>query len=325
MAVFTPLNETIIKELLAKYDVGTLKAWHGIEEGVENSNFFLHTTQGRYILTLFEKRTKGSDLPYFIDYMSFIGLRGIKSPIPLPDRMTNIVHMVKGKPAILFTFLEGQGAKEIRAEHMPLLGNLVAKMHKAAEGFKGHRANALALPGWKDLVDRIRHGVENPTTALPWVIDDEMQHLEMAWPRALPSGAVHADLFPDNVFFQRGEDGQLRVSGVIDFYFACTEYYMYDLAICLNAWCFDSSGQYRADFARAMFDAYQSVRPFEPEEKRAMLTLARGAAVRFLLTRTYDTVFHPPGAMVKPKDPAEYRNKLMFFRSLHDVSGLGLE
>lgn len=354
MAVYTPLSEADILSFLSGYDLGALHSSHGIAEGVENTNYLLVTDSGKYILTLFEKRVRAEDLPYFLDLMAWLEARGIHAPRPVPDKAGNALRTLKGKPAVILTFLEGQGVHKVRAEHMPLLGAFAARMHLAARDFPLARANALSFDGWQALAERIRRraGVIEP--GLSALIDEELAWLAPRWPRGLPQGAVHADLFPDNVFFaeysvvtspikenvarcplpvarmaDNGERGtgnafsQLRLTGVIDFYFACTELWMYDLAICLNAWCFDA-GQFRPDWARAMFDAYHAVRPLLAEEREALPVLARGAALRFLLTRAHDLIFHPPDALVTPKDPKEYSAKLRFFRQQSRPEALGV-
>lgn len=309
MAVFTPLTEADITGLLDRYDIGALKSFEGIAEGVENSNFLLNTEQGKFILTLFEKRVNEADLPYYLSLMSHMQAHGIHCPKPVMDENGQVLARVKDRPAVIITFLEGKGVREPQMPHMAPFGGCVAQMHKAVANFALKRQNALALPGWRALAEKIGARADEVRPGLARLIQDELGFLAAHWPKDLPQGAVHADLFPDNVFFS-----DHRITGVIDFYFACEEAYAYDFAICANAWCFDAAHRFQPAMFQAFLNAYLAVRKFTPAEKRALPVLCRGAALRFLLTRTHDLVFHPPGALVTPKDPLEYLAKLEFFQ-----------
>lgn len=319
MAVYTQLTEDEIRDHLKRYALGELRAWSGIAAGVENSNFLLETEQGKFILTIFEKRVKAEDLPYFMHFMAWLDERGIACPKPVADAEGKVLQIIKEKFAVIITFLEGQGVAVPQAGHMPLLGDLAARMHKAAIGFPEQRANTLSFAGWHVLAGKIGARAEELHPGLTTMIAEELSYLDRHWPDHIPRGAVHADLFPDNVFFK---DGML--TGVIDFYFACDEFLMYDLAICLNAWCFSAAHHFLPDFAAAMFNAYQQVRKPGLEERRQLPVLARGAALRFLLTRAHDMLFHPQGAVVTPKDPLEYMERLEFFRQVKTPEDCGL-
>lgn len=314
MAVYTPLAEDEIRAFLDAYALGGLSGFEGIAEGVENSNFLLHVEDARYILTLFEKRARLEDLPYFLHLMEHLAARGVSCPRPVTQKNGRMLAALKEKPAVLVTFLEGRGASPIRPEHLPQLGALAARMHLAAQDFPHSRANDLSLMGWQELARKIGARAEEISPGLTEEIRTELDFLFDHWPDALPCGPVHADLFPDNVFFRRERGGDV-LSGVIDFYFACNDFWAYDLAIIINAWCFDARGRFAPDRVSALMQAYTDIRPLAPEEEAAMQVLLRGAAMRFLLTRAHDWVFHPEGALVTRKDPLEYLEKLRFFQA----------
>lgn len=310
MAVYTPLTEDDVREYLAHYALGKLVSFQGIAEGVENSNFLLNTERGTFILTLFEKRTRAEDLPYFMALMAHFAACGIHCPQPVAANNGEVLGALCGRPAVIITFMEGLGVKLPSLAHMPALGECVARMHLAAADFPHTRTNALSLAGWRVLAEAIGAQAKRISLHLAGWIAQELNYLQIHWPQGLPSGAVHADLFPDNVFFK-----QDALTGVIDFYFACNDAYAYDLAIVINAWCFDADHRFQSERVAALLETYQQTRPLSPQEKQALPVLCRGAALRFLLTRANDLLFHPEGALVTPKDPKEYIAKLQFFQT----------
>ncbi len=314
MAVYTPLNETDLRKHLAEYNIGTLIGYQGIAEGVENSNFFVETTGGRYILTLFEKRIGEKDLPYCLGLMEWLAARNIACPRPVADRAGNAWRLLKNKPSAIVTFVNGHGVapNAITPLHCHALGALTAYMHLAGNDFPLIRTNTLALSGWQELAAKVGVQADNIVPGLAALIQQELEALSATWPHHLPNGPVHADLFPDNVFFADG-----ALSGVIDFYFACNEAFAYDLAICAAAWCFNTEHHFIGDRLDALMAGYTAIRPLQADEKAAFPILLRGAALRFLLTRTHDQLFHPEGAMVTPKDPLEYLQKLQFFQHMN--------
>jgi len=314
MAVYTPLTDAEIRAHVESYPVGGLHRWHGITEGIDNTNFLLETESGRYILTLFERRVKREELPYYIGLMAHLEAKGIHCPKPVADKSGQMFRDIKGKPAVILTFLHGEGVHEVQTAHLPLVGELAARMHLAAQDFPMQRANTMSFDAWRALIDVIAPHADRILPGLAGLVGEEFQYLSSHWPAGLPAGAVHGDLFPDNVFFVP-IGGAPSVSGVIDFYFACNEFWMYDLAICLCAWCFDAAHQFQPERASAMFEAYGKIRPVTAAEKQALPTLARGAALRFLLTRAHDLLFTPEGADVQPKDPLEYAQKLKWLRT----------
>ncbi|MFW5680771.1 MAG: homoserine kinase [Pseudomonadota bacterium] len=320
MAVFTPLDDATVEAFVAAYDLGELCRWHGIQEGVENSNFYVETARSRSILTIYEKRVREADLPFFLGLMEHLAGRGVPCPVPLHDRAGRVLQRLRGKPAALVSFLDGRSAARPEAAHCRALGRALAELHAAGAGFALYRANDLGIDGWAHLVDAIGHRADEVEPGLAADIRAELRILLEAWPRDLPAGVIHADLFPDNVFF---EDSS--VSGLIDFYFSCNDQLAYDLAICLNCWGFDRAGTLDPARSRALLEGYAAVRPLTAEERRALPLLCRGSAFRFLLTRLYDWLNHPEGALVTPKDPLEYLRLNRFHRQIEDVRAYGLD
>jgi homoserine kinase type II len=319
MAVYTDVSDGDLTRFMAEYDLGAVLSCKGIAEGVENSNFLLTTERGSFILTLYEKRVSPADLPFFIRLMEHLATRGFSCPTPLHGRDGQSLRSLCGRPAAVISFLEGLWPRQILPFHCAGVGDALARLHLAGADFPMTRPNNLSVGGWRQLVETTRERADEVAPALADDIVGELEYLESAWPSALPQGICHADMFPDNVFF-RDE----HVTGVIDFYFACTDALAFDLAICLNAWCFESNNLWNAEKAKCLLDAYQAVRPLGAAERAAIPVFARGSAFRFLLTRLYDWLNRPPGALVRPKDPLEYLAKLRFHRSAGGVEAYGL-
>ncbi len=309
MAVYTHVSREDLEAFLASYALGALVRHQGVEQGVENTNYMVDTARGRFILTLFEKRTAETDLPFFASAMSHFAARGVPAPSPVADRDGRIFGRLARRPAALFTFLDGRQHMAPTAADCREMGALNARLHLAAEGFAPVRANALSLSGWRALAEKCRPCANEASPGLEAFIDEELAFLGARWPAALPSGLIHADLFPDNVFFH--DD---RVSGVIDFYFACTDLFIYDLALTLNAWA-AAGAPFDVMKARALLVGYQTVRPLSSAEMEALPVCLRGASLRILLTRLHDFIHRVEGAMVRVKDPLEYRDLLLFHRA----------
>ena len=320
MAVYTEVEDEALAAFVAGYDIGAVLSCKGIAEGVENSNFLLHTEAGNFILTLYEKRVDPKDLPFFLGLMDHLAHAGLGCPLPVRDRAGRTLGELAGRPAAIVTFLEGMWVRRPTAEHCRLLGEALATMHLAGRDFPLRRPNALSLPGWRPLWERSAARADEVAPGLTLDVESELVQLEAFWPKDLPAGVIHADLFPDNVFFL-GD----RLSGLIDFYFACDDFFAYDVAICLNSWCFEQDLSFNLTKGRAFLAAYEKVRPLEAREVAALPLLARGSALRFLLTRLYDWLNVPPGALVRPKDPLEYHRKLRFHRTIADATGYGLD
>ena len=320
MAVYTEIGDAELSAFVALYDIGEVLACKGIAEGVENSNFLLTTARGNFILTLYEKRVKRADLPFFIALMDHLAHNGVACPVPVRAKDGEALRELCGRPAAIVTFLNGMWPRRIEPFHCAALGTALAGLHRAGATFPMVRTNDLSLAGWRRLhaacaarADEVQPGLADELAA-------ELAFFERAWPGNLPSGVIHADLFPDNVFF-RDRD----LSGLIDFYFACTDFLAYDVAVCLNAWCFEPGGDFNVTKARLLVGNYRAARPLSRDEIAALPLLARGSALRFLLTRLYDWLNQTAGALVRPKDPLEYLRKLRFHRDVASAGDYGID
>ena len=320
MAVYTDVVAEELGAFLAGYDLGELLAYKGIAEGVENSNFLVHTTRGYFILTLYERRVAAEDLPFFLALMEHLHAHGISCPQPVKNKRGEVLGRIAGRPAAVVTFLDGMWIRRPSPAHCGALGEALARLHLAGLDFKHSRVNALSVDGWRSLYENCSERANEVQFDLKRFLAAELSHLENAWPLRLPQGVIHADLFPDNVFFLGS-----KLSGLIDFYFACTDTLAYDVAICLNAWCFESDHSYNVTKGRSLLQAYVQVRKLSHEERGALPLLARGAALRFLLTRLVDWFDVPPGALVRPKDPFEYYRKLRFHQAIGSARDYGID
>lgn len=320
MAVYTEVGDEDLIAFIAEYDLGDVVSCKGIAEGVENTNYLLQTTLGRYILTLYEKRVKESDLPFFLGLIEHLAAQEVSCPVPLHGRDGNALRQLCDRPAAMVSFLDGMWPRRIKPGHCSALGAALAQLHVAGDSYPVERPNALSVQAWRPLFDACAARADTVSPGLSSILARELDHLESHWPEGLPTGVCHADLFPDNVFFIGGD-----LSGIIDFYFACTDFFAYDLAICLNAWCFERDNSFNITKARLMLSRYRTVRPFSDAEVQALPLLARGSALRFLLTRLYDWLHHPEGALVQPKDPLDYLAKLSFHQTVNGPEAYGLE
>ncbi len=318
MAVYTDVGADELARFLGDYSVGELLSYKGIAEGVENSNFLVHTAAGHFILTLYEKRVAANDLPFFLGLMGHLAARGLTCPQPVKNKQGGMLGTVAGRPAALVTFLDGMWMRRPSPAHCAAVGEALAKLHLAGADFKMKRANALGIASWRPLYEHAKSRADGVREGLCAEIAKELDALDQCWPRDLPQGVIHADLFPDNVFFL-GE----KLSGLIDFYFACTDALAYDVSVCLNAWCFETDNSFNVTKGRALLKAYSQVRELNAAERAALPALSRGSALRFLLTRLVDWLAVPEGALVRPKDPLEYFRKLRFHQSVKSVSDYG--
>ncbi len=320
MAVYTDVTAEDLAGFLEQYHIGEVLSYKGIAEGVENSNYLLHTTKGAYILTLYEKRVEVDDLPYFLSLMAHLSARGVNCPQPERNRDGGVYGELAGRPAAIINFLEGMWPRRPNVTHCAGVGQALAKMHLAGADFPMVRSNPLSVAGWRPLFEQSAARADNIQPGLRDYLTRELDFLESHWPTDLPVGVIHADLFPDNVFFL-GD----KLSGLIDFPFSCNDILAYDVAICLNAWCFEPDHAFNVTKARAFLNAYEQERPLTQAEQANLPVLARGAAMRFLLTRLVDALNVPPGALVKPKDPLEYVRKLRFQQSISSMADYGVE
>jgi len=320
MAVYTEVSDEDLLTFVAGYDIGEALSCKGIAEGVENSNFQLNTSSGTYILTLYEKRVNPDDLPFFLGLMDHLAAAGIPCPEPVRARDGKVLRELSGRPAAIISFLAGMWPRRITPEHCTGVGRGLAEFHLAGSDFGMGRNNDLSVQSWRGLLGRSIDRADEVKVGLGRDLEAELARLEADWPDDLPTGVIHADLFPDNVFFRSG-----HLSGIIDFYFACTDAYAYDIAICLNAWCFEPDGSFNITKARRLLGSYRKTRDLSEKELEALPLLARGAAMRFLLTRLYDWLNTPIDALVTRKDPLEYWRKLRFHGRVEGPEAYGLE
>jgi homoserine kinase type II len=318
MAVYTEVSFEELERLLEQYDIGEPLSFKGIAEGIENSNFYLQTDRGAFILTLYEKRVAAEDLPFFLGLMEHLAERGIHCPLPVKTRDGRSLVSLNRRHAAIVTFLTGIALRRPDAAHCASAASTLAGLHKAGEGFALTRPNALGPQGWRPLAEAI-HGADKIEDGLTTLINGSLDALQSGWPDGLPGGVIHADFFPDNVLFVGNQ-----VGGVIDFYFACNDAYVYDLAIMLNAWCFELDGSFNITKGQSVINAYRAGRALSDDEIHALPVLMRGAALRFLLTRTYDWLNPDPNALVRPKDPREYSKKLRFHNKVKHAREYGL-
>ena len=320
MAVYTEIDDDALIAFMAGYDVGEVLSCKGIAEGIENSNFLVTTTQGPYILTLYEKRVQIEDLPFFLGLMDHLAAHGVPCPVPLRTLAGETLRELSERPAALISFLPGMWPKRPNVQHCRQVGDALAQFHVAGENFHIERDNALGVSAWRSTLEAAGPGVDQIEPGLFDKLTGDLDRLEGIWPSELPVGVIHADLFPDNVFFR-----QDHLSGVIDFYFACNDAFAYDIGICINAWCFEPDMSFNATKARRLLQGYQAARPLTAQEISALPVLAEGAAMRFLVTRLYDWLNTPEGAFVTPKDPREYLKKLEFHRQVKGPESYGID
>ncbi|NQV99158.1 MAG: homoserine kinase [Rhodospirillales bacterium] len=319
MAVYTEVDDDDLIAFCGQYDLGDVLACKGIAEGVENTNYLLTLSSGPYILTLYEKRVNPADLPFFLGLMEHLAAAGVPCPQPIAARDGIALRQLAGRPCVIISFLAGMSPKKPQALHCAELGRALAEFHLGTADFAGVRANSLSVGAWRGLLESCGQDANRLRPGFYDELANELTELEADWPTDLPSGVIHADLFPDNVFF-RGR----YLSGLIDFYFACNDSYAYDVGICLNAWCFEPDNSFNITKAQHLLSAYRQVRDFSEPELMALPVLARGAAMRFLLTRLYDWIHTPEQALVVRKDPMEYWDKLRFHKAVSSPGEYGL-
>jgi homoserine kinase type II len=323
MAVYTEVGDEELAKFVAEYDIGEVLSYKGIAEGIENSNFSLITTSGNYILTLYEKRVNPKHLPFFLGLMDHLAEAGIPCPTPVHGRDKQALRILCGRPAAIVTFLSGMWPKKVTPAHTAELGRAIAELHIAGTNFDMRRHNDLSIAGWRPLFKKVQPRADEILPGLATELEKELSILEESWPdksnSCLPSGVIHADPFPDNVFFRDG-----HLTGLIDFYFACNDLFAYDLGICINAWCFEHDLSFNITKARRLLMSYRKVREFSSEELDALPILSRGAAMRFLLTRLYDWLYTPVNALVTRKDPLEYLARVRFHANVSSPADFGL-
>ena len=313
MAVYTKLNQKKIEEILSNYKLGKLDSYKGIEEGIENTNYFLLVDKKKFILTIYEKRVKSSDLPFFSDLMLSLHKANFKCPAPILNNNGETITNFGGKKLMIVSFLEGKAKQNLSPANCKSIGSEIAKMHDLTKNLKLKRQNDLSVNSWRKLFNSVKDRCENIHKDLPKLIEENLNDVEKNWPKNLPKGIIHADLFHDNIFFI-----QDKFSGVIDFYFSCEDFFAFEIAICFNALCFDglkSNLSFNVTKAKNFIDGYTSIRKLTDEELNNIKVLSQGAALRFLLTRVFDSLNKVEGAIVKIKDPMEYLKRLEFHKN----------
>jgi homoserine kinase type II len=319
MAVYTHVSSEEMEALLSRYDAGRLVSAKGIAEGVENSNYLVDTTSGRFILTLYEKRVDAGDLPFFLSLLDHLADRGQHVPRALKDRTGTQIQTIAGRPGCLIEFLTGVSVSHPTDAQARATGAALGSMHAALADFTGERPNSLGPDGWRELAERCGDDLDKIAPGLKRRVADEIAFIEANWPRALPRSVIHADLFPDNVLMLGDE-----VTGIIDFYFACSDIRAWDVAVTHAAWCFEADGTgFHPSLAAALVEGYQASFGLSGAERAAFPILARGAALRFLLTRAWDWLNTPPGALVTRKDPLAFLRRLDFYASADSKLLLG--
>tara|TARA_Y100001970_G_C14193357_1_gene836668 strand:- start:650 stop:1600 length:951 start_codon:yes stop_codon:yes gene_type:complete len=307
MAVYTSIDVQTLNNFLKKYNIGELLGYEGILEGVENTNYKITTIKNKFILTIFEKRVNEEELPFFIELQHHLSKKNIKCPRPIADKKNNYVNVMKEKKCVIMSYLEGEKLHDVKPKHCLQLGEEIANMHLCTSDFTLSRKNNLDQSNWKSIFRKCQSAENHKYYQFYTLIENELIFIEKNWPKNLPSGVIHADIFQDNVFYIKE-----KLTGLIDFYFACNDYYAYDLAICINAWCFNNNGDFDSEKFNSIISGYNNLRKLNEEEYKYIRILMRGAAVRFLLTRLHDELYHPKNAFVEPKDPIEYLNILKF-------------
>jgi len=313
MAVYTKLSKDNINEILSNYSLGQLEKFQGIEEGIENSNFLLWINQKKYILTIYEKRVREEDLPFFSKLMTSLNNSNFKCPKPILNKNNNSISNFNNKKLMIVSFVEGKPKNNLNPSNCQSIGTEVAKLHQLTKNLDISRANDLSIISWRKIFDQVRDKCVAIHKDLPKLIEDNLNDVEKNWPKDLPKGIIHADLFYDNIFFNKN-----NFSGIIDFYFSCYDFYAFEIAICFNALCFDgpkNNLSFNVTKAKSFIEGYNQIRTISDIEKENIKVLSQGAALRFLLTRVFDALNTVEGAIVKVKDPMEYLKRLEFHKN----------
>ncbi|MDC1095993.1 homoserine kinase [Pelagibacteraceae bacterium] len=316
MAVYTKFTKENISSILSHYSIGELNNFEGIQEGIENTNYFLLVNNKKYILTIYEKRVKEEDLPFFSKLMIDLDKSGFNCPIPVINKKNNPITDFNGKKLMIVSFIEGEAKDSLSPENCKSVGAEAAKMHEITKNFKIKRQNDLSIKSWRKIFNSVKDKCTKIHKDLPRLIEDNLIDVEKKWPIDLPKGIIHADLFSDNIFFKEN-----KFSGIIDFYFSCNDFYAFEIAICFNALCFDghqNNLSFNVTKAKKFIDGYNEIRKLSDDEKKSIKVLSQGSALRFLLTRVVDSLNTVEGAIVKVKDPMEYLKRLEFHKNSKD-------
>ncbi len=315
MAVYTKLSKIQLEKFFSKYNLGKLINFNEIKDGIENTNYSIELDKGKFILTLYEKRVEEKDLPFFISLMKNLFDKKFPSPEPIINRNGNYISEILNKKAAVVSFLEGKAKKNIEPKDCYEIGMYTAKLHSITKNLTGKRENKLSVNSWRKIYNKIKVDCSKIHSNLPVIIENNLDKIEKNWPKNIPAGIIHADLFPDNIFFNNN-----KLSGFIDFYFSCYDFYAFEIAICLNALCFEGKNEnlsFNVTKAKRFIDGYSNLRELDENEKKSLKVLCQGAAMRFLLTRVFDYLNLTEGALVKIKDPVEYLKRLEFHDSVN--------
>ena len=310
MAVYTKLSEIKIKELFSKYNLGKILNYKEIKEGIENTNYFIQTDKNKFILTLYEKRVEEKDLPFFISLMKNLFDKNFPSPEPMINKNGNYISEISNKKAAVVSFLKGNAKKNLSPNDCYEVGIHAARLHEITKNLSGKRENKLSVSSWRAIYNKVKKNCSKIHPNLSLVVEKNLDEIESGWPKNLPAGIIHADLFPDNIFFKEN-----KLSGIIDFYFSCNDYFAFEIAVCFNALCFEGEKEnlsFNVTKAKKFIDGYSTLRTLTEDEKKSLKILCQGAAIRFLLTRVFDYLNLTEGALVKIKDPIEYLKRLEF-------------
>ena len=310
MAVYTKLSEGELKKFFSKYSLGEILNYSEIKEGIENTNYFIQTEKGKFILTLYEKRVEEKDLPFFISLMKNLFDKKFPSPQPIINKNGNYISEILNKKAAVVSFLNGKAKKNLEPNDCYQVGVYTAKLHLITKNLTGKRENKLSIKSWREIYNKVKIDCSKIHNNLSETIESNLDKIEKNWPKNIPAGIIHADLFPDNIFFNKK-----NLSGIIDFYFSCYDFYAFEIAICLNALSFEGKNEnlsFNVTKAKRFIDGYSSLRKLDENEKKSLKILCQGAAIRFLLTRVFDYLNLTEGALVKIKDPVEYLKRLEF-------------
>ena len=316
MAVYTKLSEVELKVFFSKYNLGKLLNYKEIKEGIENTNYFVELEKGKFILTLYEKRVEEKDLPFFISLMKNLFDKKFPSPEPIINNNGNYISEILNKKAAVVSFLNGKAKKILEPNDCYEVGIYTAKLHLITKDLAGKRENKLSVSSWGEIYKKVKIDCAKIHQDLSKIIENNLNKIEKNWPKNIPSGIIHADLFPDNIFFKNK-----KLSGIIDYYFSCYDFYAFEIAICLNALCFEGKNEnlsFNVTKAKRFIDGYSSLRKLSEDEKKSLKILCQGAAMRFLLTRVFDYLNLTKGAIVKIKDPVEYLKRLEFHDSVNN-------
>lgn len=315
MAVYTKLEHQEVRQFLEQYNINNFKDYKGITEGVENTNYLIKTSEQDYILTIYEKRVDENDLPFFIKLLSYLSENKFPCPKPIANKNNEKINRIKNKNAALVTFLNGQSKNKITSEECFEIGKITAQLHEITKKFDINRKNNLSIENWDTIFEKtIKQKIDLEESIIKKT-KNYLNFLKDKWPKNLPQGIIHADLFPDNIFFTNN-----KVSGIIDFYFACNDFFAYEIAICINSLCFDNNSTFNMTKAKNLIDGYTSIRTLSEDEKKYLPILSMGAAMRFFLTRLYDFYHTDNKADVKIKDPFEYLKKIEFHSTIKNFN-----